>query len=682
MNLRGNPFLKCASFVFALLCLCHGWIPWTMQAQSLESQQNLKVINGDIPPDRLPENGWLSLDWSDPGGWNVVDVTTRGISTSDNDIGPRLSQLIDQVTIPTVFYFPPGTFRIASVVDINDGNIILRGAGADVTKILLDGGTPSSIRFLGGVYGEYNVTQNIQSGTSTIFVGSTSGIEVGSMIELSQDLPVWEAEWGRRSWGQIVFVTAINGNQLTVDMPIALDYATDKNPRIKVLRVVENVGVENMAIERGRYANDSNISFKSVYNGFVRDIDSYNAVKMHVNISRSRRVIVTGNYFHDAQDYSGGGHGYGVNVELLSTRIRVTNNIFKNLRHHILLQSGANHSIVSFNYNVDYRELVDVSIHGHFANHNLFEGNVVWWMGISDFWGAVGPNNMYYRNQILGKNPGDIGAEVRDNSDRQSFVANIFERGSQLQIDGTSNDIYQEGNVIGGSTRWNTLNNNSNLPPSLYRDELPDFWPVGMPWPAFGFERSPDPTYAIPAQQRYHEGAGSGGGPTNNLPSVEIINPESGTTFNVGDNQRIDVEVSDLDGTIDRVLFFANGSLLESIEQEPFSYVWRDMPQGSFLLTAQAIDNDDGRTLSQGVSIVVSSPAPDQVPIASVESSGFAELHVAANTLDEDLNTRWSEQGAGSWLQYSFPSVQTLKEIGIAWYRGDQRTAYFDLLLE
>ena len=40
-------------------------------------------------------------------------------------------------------------------------------------------------------------------------------------------------------------------------------------------------------------------------------------------------------------------------------------------------------SVMCYNYNVDLKELVDLSLHGHFSNHNLYEGNIIWWAGFA-----------------------------------------------------------------------------------------------------------------------------------------------------------------------------------------------------------------------------------------------------------------------------------------------------------
>jgi hypothetical protein len=47
------------------------------------------------------------------------------------------------------------------------------------------------------------------------------------------------------------------------------------------------------------------------------------------------------------------------------------------------------------------------------------------------------------------------------------------------------------------------------------------------------------------------------------------------------------------------------------------------------------------------------------------------------NVLDNDLTTRWSNQGTGSWITVDLGSLQNVCSIGIAWYQGDTRIAHF-----
>lgn len=47
--------------------------------------------------------------------------------------------------------------------------------------------------------------------------------------------------------------------------------------------------------------------------------------------------------------------------------------------------------------------------------------------------------------------------------------------------------------------------------------------------------------------------------------------------------------------------------------------------------------------------------------------------NVAANTLDSNLNTRWSAQGDGVWIQYDLGTTQNVGSVSIAWHKGDTR---------
>lgn len=66
----------------------------------------------------------------------------------------------------------------------------------------------------------------------------------------------------------------------------------------------------------------------------------------------------------------------------------------------------------------------------------------------------------------------------------------------------------------------------------------------------------------------------------------------------------------------------------------------------------------------------------------TVKSSGD-DGHVAANTLDGSLaaESRWSAYGDGQWIQYDLGGKSLVKSVNIAFYQGDARTAYFDILV-
>src|SRR6266496_3374292 len=65
-----------------------------------------------------------------------------------------------------------------------------------------------------------------------------------------------------------------------------------------------------------------------------------------------------------------------------------------------------------------------------------------------------------------------------------------------------------------------------------------------------------------------------------------------------------------------------------------------------------------------------------KLPISSVTASGN-DGHVPANVLDNNLNTRWSDRGIGSFIQANLGAPKTICSVDIAWYKGNLRENNF-----
>jgi F5/8 type C domain/Bacterial TSP3 repeat len=71
---------------------------------------------------------------------------------------------------------------------------------------------------------------------------------------------------------------------------------------------------------------------------------------------------------------------------------------------------------------------------------------------------------------------------------------------------------------------------------------------------------------------------------------------------------------------------------------------------------------------------------PEVLPVQSVIASAWQEPNVAANTLDMNLDTRWSAEGDGQWLQYDLGEANmTVHQVSIAWFKGNQRASAFTI---
>lgn len=69
-------------------------------------------------------------------------------------------------------------------------------------------------------------------------------------------------------------------------------------------------------------------------------------------------------------------------------------------------------------------------------------------------------------------------------------------------------------------------------------------------------------------------------------------------------------------------------------------------------------------------------PGPTCEPVSASADDG----NVPANVLDNDLNTRWSANGDGQWIQFCLGETATVTGVEIAFYSGNTRTSTFDVL--
>ena len=66
---------------------------------------------------------------------------------------------------------------------------------------------------------------------------------------------------------------------------------------------------------------------------------------------------------------------------------------------------------------------------------------------------------------------------------------------------------------------------------------------------------------------------------------------------------------------------------------------------------------------------------------ASSVSASANDGNVAANTVDDNLSTRWSAKGndGSNWLEFNFDSAANISAVNIAFYKGDSRSTYFEI---
>jgi chitinase len=129
----------------------------------------------------------------------------------------------------------------------------------------------------------------------------------------------------------------------------------------------------------------------------------------------------------------------------------------------------------------------------------------------------------------------------------------------------------------------------------------------------------------------------------NQPPGVAIITPTNGATFTSGQPITIEANVSDADGFVTQVQFFAGASLIGTVNAFPFQLVWSTAPVGPASLTAVATDNVGATTVSTPIAIAVlpppgpTPPPPNQPPSVSISSPTNGSTFTVGTSIDVQI---------------------------------------------
>lgn len=126
----------------------------------------------------------------------------------------------------------------------------------------------------------------------------------------------------------------------------------------------------------------------------------------------------------------------------------------------------------------------------------------------------------------------------------------------------------------------------------------------------------------------------------NQQPVVSISSPLKSTSYTSPATITVDAVASDPDGAIIKVeLFQGNVKIGERITL-PYSFTWKEVPEGTYSLTAVATDNSNSKTVSAAVSITVdkSVSAENKLPTVSISSPTKGSSFTSPATVTIDVN--------------------------------------------
>ena len=171
-------------------------------------------------------------------------------------------------------------------------------------------------------------------------------------------------------------------------------------------------------------------------------------------------------------------------------------------------------------------------------------------------------------------------------------------------------------------------------------------------------------------------------GTENQSPSVTLMSPVSGGTFNVTEAISLEATAADGDGTVSQVDFHANGVLVGTDATESggvYSITWAPSVSGSYSLTAVAIDNDGATQTSAAIAIsVLAPPGRTNVALAAngglvAASSTYSSSYPAGSLTNGDRKGLGWGSGGGwadgtsnvwpDWVEVQFDGSHLIEEI-------------------
>ena len=496
---------KCKKWSVLLLILSLIFANYQAQTQVLPSDRAFDWQSAGIN-EAVVNNGVIIniLDFEgDPDGSGTNDEAfTKALNALEGGAG--------------TIYFPPGTYLFNSTIRLRS-DVVLKGASAASTTLQFDlGGTGDLIVAQGSIETDTSyLKQSISRNSATIDISELLiSANKGDYFRVAlNDRHLVTSNWAYQSVGQIVRVKEVEDQLIELATPIRMNYDLSYQPFLQKINPVKNIGIECLKIERldQTAIQTSNIAFRYSANCWIKGVEGVNSNYAHVEISYSTNIEVSESYFQDAFDHGNGGKAYGVALQYTSGECLIENNVFRHLRHAVLLQAGANANVIGYNYAVEpYWTDVslpadaagDIVLHGNYPYANLIEGNVIQNIVIDDSHGKNGPYNTFLRNRaklygiFMNNNPA---------SDKQNFIGNVVENTGFLkgfyQIEGT--DHFEYGNTHKGELK---PAGSGTLPDaSYYYTSKPSFL-SSETWPSIGIPNIPS-VGTNAAMSRYQNGS-------------------------------------------------------------------------------------------------------------------------------------------------------------------------------
>ncbi|KAA3662630.1 MAG: hypothetical protein DWQ10_01975 [Calditrichaeota bacterium] len=480
------------------------------------------------------------IDWSRAGLLAETPKTAAAVlkitdMPGENDTERILNAITKARTLakPVILFFSAGKYKLNKplVLTPRDNGLIFQGEGAMTTRIEIKVGSQNAgIRLDGRTLGDpVMLTRDLAKGQDKIRDELKEKFNEGDWVHLCEenfdDGYRKSGDTSGRYVGQVTQIVKMNSRTITLADAAAKSYSANNKLWLQKIEPIMNIGFENLKFYRndgtaGSGADGNTFRLGLAVNCWFRGVNSELASRHHVNVQCSAHILVNGCYFHRARKYDVGSYGCGVVLGTSTSSCLVENNVFRRLRHAMLLGTGACSNVFAFNFSTEQHATFhripywdsDLNLHGRYPFANLFEHNDVTFIETDNTHGNNGPFNTYVRNKVRGFRY-KINAKIALNktpavnligNESVRFGRAIISKGSGSDLATNIYGIYEGKAITHNEAHKNkkAYDGAINEIASYYYESRPAFLPEKYSWPALGPGSS---SHAIPAAARFKQ---------------------------------------------------------------------------------------------------------------------------------------------------------------------------------
>lgn len=403
---------------------------------------------------------YTGVDGGIPNYTNIIDATDapyNAVGNGINDDTAEINAALAAASEGDAVYLPAGTYLTSGSLSIPPG-VVLRGAGMDSTTIAYNASDDIIVFTGSGSTGTAKTfTALPRKGDTVVSLSNVTGLSVGDFIlmvrEHDDTVLVFDPS-GDCSYcdGYSIHnqITNIDGNDITLAIPMYMDFDTNYTHSITEWVMDEGIGVEDLTIDRtsgaGAGSTDYGIYGRHVANCWVKNVKSSNGAGPHFAFLNSYRVTITGCWIDDGYIFTSGAN-YGIFFLDASSANRVEDNIIFETRHGIVTEGGGSGNAYLYNFSLGGHDSAGYTLGGELLCHGLhshiclWEGNVAPKFASDQFHGSSSHQTIY-RNWLTRTNfvdaPNNIvnAVDVRIWSYYDAVVGNV------LLIPGMTSDYY------------------------------------------------------------------------------------------------------------------------------------------------------------------------------------------------------------------------------------------------